>query len=139
MDAQTIQVVMIVVTLLVAGYALYRSYQADHGITLSAVAEQIKEAQPVVLQLREVVEIAVQAAEQLKREGSIQSNDEALNHALNLVKQWIPDEWEVSNRDIIESINSAVLVASALSRQAGKSSETVEPQVGWTHGTTAGQ
>lgn len=118
-----LQIFVVVVTLVVAGYAIYRATQNGTPITLSAAVEEIKEAVPVAIQAKEIVQIAVNSVEQLKREGSIKTNDEAFNHALNLAKQWIPDEWEVSNEDIINFINSAVLVSSALARQAGSSSE----------------
>ncbi len=114
---------VVVVTLAVAGYAVYVASQRGETLTPLVVAEAIKGAQPIALQAKEIVQIAVNATEQLKREGKIQSNDEAFNHALDLAKQWIPKEWQVSNQDIISFINSAVLVSSALARQAGVSSQ----------------
>lgn len=118
-----LQIFVVVVALAMAGYAIYTTTQKGQAVTLTGAVEAVKEAMPVALQAKEIVQIAVNATEQLKREGQIKTNDEAFNHALNLAKQWIPDEYEVSNEDIINFINSAVLVSSALARQAGSSSE----------------
>lgn len=125
MSTDMLQTYLIIITVVVAIVAIVRSYMVTHTVDLtpSTLVETIKEAQPVAKELMEVAQIAVNATEQLKREGKIASNDQAFNHALDLVKKWIPDQWEVDNEDIIAAINSAVLVASALSKQAGKSSE----------------
>lgn len=116
-------VFIVVVTLALAGYAVYKANQGGKPITMTASLEAIKDATPIAVQAKEIVQIAVNAAEQLKREGSLKSNDEAFNHALDLTKQWIPPEWQLSNEDVINFINAAVLVSSALARQAGGSSE----------------
>lgn len=118
-----LQILGWVVILAVAGYAVYAATRRGEVINASGVLEAVHEAQSVALQVKEIVQVAVNAAEQLKREGAIQSNDAAFNHALDLAKAWIPDEWEVPNADIIEMINASVLVASALARQAGVSSQ----------------
>lgn len=128
--SDTWQIFVVLVSLLLAGYAVYRSYQSGHAITLSNVAETLHEVQPTVADVKEVVQIAVDSAEQLKREGKI-TNEQAFNHALDLAKKWIPKEWQVDNEDIINAINAAVLVASALSKQAGTSTQNAS-------GTTKG-
>jgi len=118
-----LQIFVAVVALVVAGYAIYIATQQGKPVTLAGVVEEIKEAVPVALQAKEVVQIAVDTVEQLKRTGEIKTNDEAFNHALNLAKAWLPPDWRVSNEDIISFINAAVLTSSALARQAGVSSE----------------
>jgi len=118
-----LQIFVAVVTLAVAGYAVYAATKKGETVTLSGVVENVKEAVPIALQAKEVVQIAVNTVEQLKRDGSIKTNDEAFNHALNLSKKWLPAEWQVSNEDIINFINAAVLTSSALAKQAGVSSE----------------
>jgi hypothetical protein len=128
MSVDTVQALMIIATVLVAGYSLYIAYRNGQSVTLSGVVESVREAQPIVVQLREIAQVAVDATEQLKRTGEIKTNDEAFNHALNLIKQWVPDEWEVGNQDIISAINASVLVASALAKQAGVSSEHGSPK-----------
>lgn len=115
------------VALVVAIYSVYAASQHGTPVTLAGSVEALKEAVPVAVQAKEIVQIAVNSAEQLKREGSLKTNDQAFNHALDLAKKWIPPEWQVSNEDIINFINAAVLVSSALARQAGASSG---------HGTT---
>lgn len=126
MSAESWQLVLIFATLAVAGFSLYLSFQAGNQITLSSAVEEIKSSVPVALELKEIAELAVASVEQLRREGKITDNNVAFTQALDLTKKWIPDEWEVDNIDIIAAINAAVLVASALSSQAGESSESVK-------------
>lgn len=125
MEQETIQTILIVLTLLVAGYALFRKRETIDISTLtpSAVLEEINSARPIAIELMEIAQVAVNSVEQLRREGKIQSNDVAFNTALDLIKKWVPDQWELDNEDIVNSINAAVLVASALRREAGVSSE----------------
>lgn len=123
MEASQVQMLMILVTLVVAAFALYRSFQRGETVTLTQGIETIKSSIPIAQQVMEVAQIAVNSVEQLRREGKITDNDVAFNRALDLTKGWIPQEWQVENKDIIASINAAILVASALSRQAGRSSE----------------
>lgn len=123
MNGENLQAVLIVVTLIVASFALYRSYKSGEIITLNSAVDSVREARPVAVQLAEIAQIAANSVEQLRREGKLQENDVAFNYALNLVKKWIPDEWEIDNEDIINGINAAVLVSSALRREAGVSSE----------------
>lgn len=125
MEQETIQTILIVLTLLVAGYALFRKRETIDISTLtpSAVLEEINSARPIAVELMEIAQVAVNSVEQLRREGKIQSNDVAFNTALDLIKKWVPDQWELDNEDIVNSINAAVLVASALRREAGVSSE----------------
>lgn len=133
MTPEQTQTILVLITLAVAGYALYQSFRRGETITLTGAVEEIKEARPVAVELMEVVQIAVNSVEQLRREGKIADNDVAFRRALDISKKWIPDEWEIDNEDLINAINAAVLVASATSQMAGKSSESV------THGTHSGQ
>lgn len=126
MTTDQVQLFLIIATILVAGFALYRSYAMGNLITLSGAVDTIKGSVPVAQELQEIVQIAVNSVEQLKREGKIDSNDVAFNHALDLVKKWVPKEWHVDNEDIFAAINAAVLVSSALARQAGSSSEDAQ-------------
>ena len=118
------QIILIGVTLLVAAFALWRTFKdKPNELTPMIVSDTIKDSTTVAKELMEIAQIAVNASEQLKREGKIQANDVAFNHALTYIKKWIPDHWEVSNEDIITSINAAVLVSSGLRKEAGVSSE----------------
>lgn len=123
MTPDQLNVILILITMGVAAFALYKAYSRGEGVTLSSAIEEIKEARPVALELMEIAQIAVNATEQLKREGKIEENDVAFSHALDLVKKWLPNSFRVDNEDIIAAINAAVLVASGLSKQAGRSSE----------------
>lgn len=125
MNNDWVVIFIAVVTLLVAGYAVYKAHQAGKPITVDRSLQAIKDATPIAVQAKEIIQIAVNSAEQLKREGSLKTNDQAFNHALDLAKLWIPPEWQISNEDVINFINAAVLVSSALARQAGSSSEDV--------------
>lgn len=117
MNADNYQVILIVITLFVAGFSLYRSYKQGETITLTGAVGEIKNAQPDAVKLMEIAQIAVNAVEQLRREHKITSNDVAFNYALSYIKKWIPDGWEIDNEDIIAAINAAVLVASFMSDQ----------------------
>lgn len=125
MTPETLNILLIVIVVVLAGFALFARQQRDPEATItpSVVLEEIKMARPLAVELAEIVQIAVNSVEQLRREGKIQSNDVAFNRALDIAKKWIPDEWEVDNEDLINTINSAVLVASSLRREAGRSSE----------------
>lgn len=117
------QTILILVTLILAGWAVWKSYQAGEVIMPSTLVGSIETARPVAVELMEIAQVATNSIEQLRREGKIENNDVALNRAIDLIKKWVPDEWEVSNSDIIAAINAGVLVSSALARQAGASSE----------------
>lgn len=123
MNADMWQVLLIVATLVVAGYALYKSHQNDTQITPMLLAETVQEAIPVAKQLQEIAQLAVNSVEQLRRERKITDNNIAFRTAIERTKKWLPAEWQVDNEDIVAAVNGAILVASALSRQAGKSSE----------------
>lgn len=120
MDPQTSQAILIGLVILLVAFNIYTQYRQGKltDLTPGVLADKVREEIPVAKQLMEVAQIAVNATEQLRRERQIQTNDEAFNHALDLVKKWVPDEWEISNADIVEAINAAVLVASALRTQA---------------------
>jgi hypothetical protein len=124
MDTQTILIIIVVI---VAAISLWIALKNKSGeLTPVVVANTVRESVPVAKELMEIVQIGVNSAEQLKREGKILTNDVAFNHVLDYIKRWVPDEWEVSNEDIITAINAAVLVASATRREAGASSENAK-------------
>lgn len=127
MSSSTTQLIFMGLIILVVGFNIYQQYQSGKQVLLTppAILEAVNAAKPVVAQLMEISQIAVNAVEEARRQGKINSNDQAFNHALNLVKQWIPDNLEVDNATIIETINAAILVASALRSQT----ETGEPSV----------
>lgn len=116
MDAQTTQTILILVTLVVAVFGIYRSYQATHTVDLTpaTLISEVKEAVPVAKQLMEVATIGVQAAEQLKRTGKLPDNDAAFEYALDYIKKNIPYMAGVTNKDIETAIESAVFLVNTL-------------------------
>lgn len=125
MTQDQVEIILILLTMGVAGFALYKNYQRGETVTLASSVEAIKEARPIAIDVGEIVQLAVNGVEQLRREGKITDNNVAFREAYTRSRKWIPDEWEVSEEDLIAAINGAVLVASSLSEQAGKSSEDV--------------
>lgn len=117
MDANTMTIVVSIIAVLIAAFAVWRS---GRPVTLQGVTTELAAAQPLAQELANVATIAVQSAEQLKRTGEIKSNDAAFNYALDFVKKWIPASSGIDNKDIIAAINSAVLVASYLADQIPK-------------------
>jgi len=126
LSQETLSVILILVVVAVGGYSLYLQYRQGKAITLPSVVATLEGAVPLSEELLKVATIAVQSAEQLKREGKIDSNDVAFNYALDFVKDWFPNAHDVSNEKIIAAINSAVLVASYLSNQIEASKSEVE-------------
>lgn len=112
------QVVLIVITFLLAAFALYKIYQGGGSVSATEIADQIKAARPIAIEISEIAQVAVNATEELRRQGKITENKVALSHAFDLTRKWIPDEWEISNEDIFSALDAAILVASALRNQA---------------------
>lgn len=117
MDIQTTSVILIFLTLLVAGYAAYRLHKQGVVLTPTTVVSELKSAQPMAQELLNVAQIGVQAAEQLKSTGKLPNNDAAFEYALNFVKRWIPGGSDISNKDIESAIESAVLTANYMTSQ----------------------
>jgi len=129
MPENILTIVMGLVIVALVGYDIYLRHQQGKEITVPGVLEAVAEARPVALEVRDIVQLAVNAVEQTRREGKITNNNQAFERAYMMAKKWIPDEWEVPDDQLIETINGAILVASALSKQAGSSSEkTNKPQ-----------
>lgn len=122
MDSSYFQLGLILVTLVVAGYALYRSHQRGEVINVAGVVSELKEAILPAKEVMDVISVAVQAAEQMKRDGRINTNDEAFNYVMDYAVRKIPKEWGITKEDIVMAIDAAVLASSALAKQAGESS-----------------
>ena len=126
MDANWIILIVAAVALVTAGYAVYKLGRIP---TVTELVSSVEGGIPVGQDFAQVAEIAVNAAEQLKRQGKIATNDEAFNHALNIAKKYLPALTPIENEKMIAAINAAVLVASALTAQieAAKTSITTTP------------
>lgn len=114
MSADTITLIVAVVALAAAGFAIYKLGRVPTVAELTPIVEQ---AIPIGQDFAEVAQIVVNEAEQLKRTGRIESNDAAFNYALNKAKAYFPALTPLDNEKLISAINGAVLVASALTAQ----------------------
>lgn len=74
-----------VLALSIAIIAFWRSGQP---LTLQTLTETFARAGTLTEELREVAEIGVMAAQQLKETGDIQTNQEAFQHAFAHVQRW---------------------------------------------------
>lgn len=119
------QLALLIVVGLLAGYAVYKSHQKGTTLSVSGVVDEIRTAYGPAQEFIAMVRMAVEAAEQMKRDGRLDSNSAAYTYVLDYVTRKIPAEWGITREDIDMAINSAVLASSALSKQAGKSSENV--------------
>lgn len=74
--------------LLLGGLAYYRS---GRPLTLQGVTSTLEAAQPLAEQIRDVAEVAVNAAQQLKETGKIETGDQAFEEAFSHLREWFPD------------------------------------------------
>lgn len=128
MSTETLALLTALATLVIAAVFVWRQWNAGTPVTLSGVEGAIRTATPEAKTLVEVATIGVQAAEQLFRSGKL-PKDERLTYALNYVRKWTPFLEDVDNEDIAAAIESAVLVASFMSDQLGKRTQTLPPRV----------
>lgn len=117
MSQETITVIVAVVAIAVALYAVYAAYQKTGTVTLGGVVDAVEEAVPVGQDFAKVAEIAVNAAEQLKRTGQLTDNKAAFDYALTIAQKYLPALDALDSEKLIAAINAAVLVASALTAQ----------------------
>lgn len=116
MDAGYVSILISVLTVGIVAYLFWkRGTQLDAGTLVATVEEAV----PIAQTLAQVAEIGVQAAEQYASTGKI-PRDERMTFALNYVKSWSPALASLENEKILAAIESAVLVANALSVQAQK-------------------
>lgn len=74
-----------IAALVLAGLAYYRS---GRPLNLQGVTETLADARTLSEELRQVAEIGVLAAQQLKERGDITTNDQAFQHAFAHVQKW---------------------------------------------------
>lgn len=117
MSPETLNVVLVVIVVFLAGYALYVRHKKGELTDASTLVATIENQIPFATELTEVAQIVVNEIEQSAREGHFISNDEKFNRALDLVKKWRPEFAKIDNAKVIAAIKSAVLVASALTHQ----------------------
>lgn len=127
MSAETLNIVLIVVVVIVATYGGYQKWKRGEEITIPGVAGMLEASIPLATELVDVAQMAVNEMELLKKNGRI-TNQEAFNRALNIIKGWSPALASIDNDKIITAINSAVLVASALTHQIRADKSLIEDQ-----------
>lgn len=111
------QVSILIVAFVALGIAIYNLAQGKKPVSLEGVVTAVEEAIPIGQDFAKVAEIAVNAVEQLKREGKIATNDQAFNMAIDIAEKYLPGLDAIGNEKLIMAINAAVLVASSLTAQ----------------------
>lgn len=91
--------------------------RSGKAITSADIANAIEAAKPVTQRLRLVAEDVVFGIEQIRREGQLTNNVEAFDHAFAEIRALLPAELDVSDEQIINAINRAVLLASSHTAQ----------------------
>lgn len=131
MDSQMFLAITVVLTLIIAGYALFRSYQTGGTVDATTIVGTLEASVEPAQELATVVGIAVDAAEQMKREGTIDTNEQALNYAIDYIQKYFPAVAKLENEKIIGAIKAAVLAASYVTSQinANKQSELTDATV----------
>lgn len=120
-------VMTVVLTLVISLVSGYMAYRSTRKVTVEGVLETVKESVPIAQELATVAKIAVESAEQMKRDGTLRTNDAALNYAIDYVQKWFPATETITNEQIIGAINAAVLTASAISAQITAAKQSVAP------------
>jgi hypothetical protein len=77
-----------VLAVVIAFLAYQRSGQP---MTVTGITETLERAQPLAEQIREVAEVAVEAAQQLKESGKINTGSEAFAEAMSHLQAWFPE------------------------------------------------
>lgn len=114
MNTETTTLIVAVVALIVAGYAVYKMGRLP---TVAELTPLVEKAVPVGQDFAAVAQIVVNEAEQLKRTGKLDSNDAAFAYALKKAKEYFPVLEPLEQDKLISAINASVLVASALTAQ----------------------
>lgn len=124
-DAQTWNVILILLVVAVGVYALYQHYKKGEVINLGTVTTELEAAIPFAQELSEVAQIVVNEIEQAAREGAYIPNEEKLSIAIDRVKNWSPAFKDLETPKVITAIKSAVLVASSITNQISASKAEV--------------
>lgn len=94
-------------------------------VTATNVTTAVESVQPLADQVDKAATIVVQAIEQARRKGKLDKMPE-YGELLNRVRGWLPVNVEPTNDQVIDAINSAILVASALTNQINAAKATVQ-------------
>lgn len=95
---------------------LFLSQHRKGRIEIGDVSEALMSISPLAGELQSIATVVVQANEQRIREGRL-TKEAAYSDAIDKVRAWLPVEIDATDDMIIDAINSAILVASALTNQ----------------------
>lgn len=125
MDQNWISILALVIAIIAVGFGLTRG---KLPLTVEGVNTAIKVVPGIASEINAAANVVVLGIEQIRREGNL-SNEDAYNMALNQMRDWVrlvvPGEIKITNEQIISAINSAILVASALTHQIEESKTVV--------------
>lgn len=110
MSAETLAILVSLIAIVVAGYAIYKSYQAGETITGNLVNTALVDATSTAKEIADVALVAVQAAEQLYNDGRI-TKDERFTRAVNYIRHWYP---ELDEDVLITNLEAAVMIVNTV-------------------------
>lgn len=96
-------------------------------LTAANVTTAINAVPSLAAEVNSAATLVVQSYEQARRKGKLVS-DPPLNKVMNQVRGWLP-KWakvEASNEQIVEAINSAILMASLVTNQINAAKTVVQ-------------
>lgn len=125
MDANAISLISLGVAIVAVIYAVVAS---KRPLTVKGVSDAVNMVPRIATEISAAATTVVQGIEQVKREGEL-TNEQAYDMALDQMREWVklvvPVEIKIGNDQIISAINSAILVASALTNQIIESKKVV--------------
>lgn len=113
----------LIIAIVAVGY-VFISRQTP--LTAANVTTAVNAVPSLATEVEKAATVVIQSYEQARRKGKL-VNDPPLNKVMNQVRDWLPD-WakvEASNDQIVEAINSAILMASLVTSQIAAAKETV--------------
>lgn len=108
----------IVAIVLAIAAIVYTFWQSKRPVTAANVLTAVQAVPSLATEVNAAAAIVVQSYEQARRKGQLESTPD-LNEVMNKVRGWLP-QWakvDITNTQIIDAINSAILMASAVSAQ----------------------
>lgn len=121
--SEWISIAAIIIAIAAVGYSFYSKQTVVSGSNLSAAITAIPS---LATEVDKAATIVVQSYEQARRKGQLENTPE-LNEVMNRVRGWLPEEIQdaVTNDQVVEAINSAILIASAMTNQINANKATV--------------
>lgn len=108
------------ILILLVAYQFYTAKQAGKTLTAGELIKNAQDNYPVALQVKEVAEMAVGAAEEFARTGDIPDiPDEKLRTAISVFRKWIPYDL-ADDEAMIAAIKSFIPKINALTPERKK-------------------